>query len=162
MFSLVAVVLSIALVASLLAATMSYIPADRDIRIAMIGQIHAQLTALQTAAVCYAQAEAGAYPAVASWQSALAPNYVFLPTPPSGMSLSYGSGAYSATVTDEWFCISNPATPAEQAALNETATRFSTQQAVLSSACGAAPLGASSGTALTLWLPVDPTKITCP
>jgi hypothetical protein len=162
MFNLVAAVLSIALFASLLAATVSYVPADRDIRIAMTSQMHTQLAAMQTAAVCYAQATAGAYPAVASWQSALSPIYVFLPTPPSGMSLTYGSGAYSSTVTDDWFCLSNPTTPAEQAALNETAQQFSAQQAVLSSACGTAPPGASSGTTLTLWLPVSPTKVTCP
>lgn len=162
MFSLVAAVLAIALSAAALWATASYAPADRDVRIAMISQLYAQLAAMQTAAVCYAHANAGAYPPVSSWQSALTPGYVFLPAPPAGMSLTYGSGAYSSTVTDEWFCLSAPATPAEQAALNAAASRFSTQQAVLSSACGTAPLGGTSGPALTLWLPLSPTQVSCP
>lgn len=162
MFSLVAAILAIALSGAALWATVSYVPADRDVRIAMISQMYSQLTAMQTAAVCYAHANAGTYPPVSSWQSDLTPSYVFLPTPPAGMSLTYGSGAYSSTVTDEWFCLSAPSTPAEQAALNAAATRFSSQQAVLASSCGTPPPGGASGTALTLWLPLSPTQVGCP
>lgn len=137
MFSLIISVLSIALFGVIVLAGITHLPADLGSRLQTSTQTATGFSQLATAFYAYRDAH-GSAPAVTGWADTLTPAYGFYPTPPKGLTWSYGdngTGGY-------WFCLSGAFTKSQHQAVTALAEQYSAQAYFLAPACGATANGA--------------------
>ncbi|MHB1666044.1 hypothetical protein [Thiomonas sp.] len=157
MTSLVLTIMSIALLAAMALATVSYLPADTDSISTAQSQVSAGFISLQNGYNAYVAAT-GSVPTTANWSSVLTPQYVFLPAAPLNTSWAYTAGApYSGSATGNYFCLSGTMNQAQYTGMINAARQFSPQAFFYGSACGATSDAATPTTwpatvAVTFWV----------
>ncbi len=132
MFSLIISVLAIALFGVIVLAGINHLPADLGTKLQASTKASTGFSQLATAFYAYRDAH-GSAPATAGWKDTLTPAYGFYPTPPSGLTWSYGtnsSGGY-------WFCLSGSFAQPQYRAAAALAEHYSAQAYFLAPACGA-------------------------
>lgn len=159
MTSLLLTLMGIGLIAAMLMATISYLPAQQNITQNALSLIRTGFTGLQTGYTNYTAAT-GSAPTSSNWTSVLTPQYVFLPVAPSGLSWSYVSGATYGSSTGNYFCLSGTWNQAEYQAATDAAHWFSSQAYFMNSTCGAtsnasAPTSWPASAAITFWVAVN-------
>lgn len=152
MINFVLTILSIALTAAVLYASVTYLAPGRPVITLTYNLATQGFPALGTAFSDFKSANGGVAPAVSTWETQLTPTYTFLPAAPKGMSWSYGTDG-----TGYWFCLSGSVSQPQYDGLAQAAQVFSVQQYFIGSTCGitanaAAPATWPATLAATYWV----------
>lgn len=158
MLNLILVLISIALTASVLYSTLSYLPALRPLTDRTYELSKSGFTSLESAYVSYKAATTTDL-APSTWMADLTPKYVFIPRTPEGMTWSYNiqSGVISPAVPGNYFCLSGIISKAQWDGLNRLNKIFSSQQYFQNTTCGSTtnisePTSWPASVAMTYWV----------
>lgn len=140
MLSLFYTILSIALLASMLFASVQYLAPGQQLTTKTYTLADKGFTSLAQAYSNYVQATTVA-PGLSTWQTDLTPKYVFLPQTPASTAWSYGTDGVG-----HWFCLSGTVSQPQYAGMAQLSQIYSVQQYFLGASCGATTNSAAPAT----------------